>query len=127
MPVFGENFFDLGVDFVAVHIERLFGHLYAAEGLQRAFEGLVGLQTDYLFEVFIYIARPVRGERGNYGGIGIQNAARFALLFGEFKNLVPQLFGGLGRGREEFVVALVGGIVALDKVAHVDFVVAPLA
>ena len=63
--VLGEYLLYLGVYFIAVHVERLFGHLYAAEGLQRALEGLVSLQADYLFKVFIYITRAVRGERGD--------------------------------------------------------------
>ena len=70
LAVFCEYILHPGIYLVAVHIERLLGHLYTAEGLQRTLEGLVGLQADYLFEILIYIARAVGGESGDYGGIG---------------------------------------------------------
>ena len=70
LAVFGEYLLHPGIYLVAVHIERLLSHLYAAEWLQRALEGLVGLKADYFLEILIYITRAVGGERGDYGGIG---------------------------------------------------------
>ena len=127
LAVLGEYGLDLGVELVAVHVERLLSHLYSAEGLQRALEGLVRLETDYLFELLVDIACAMAREGGHDLGIRLEHAACLPLLCGEIQNLSPQLFSRLGRACEEGIVSLIGGIVALNEIAYVYFVVAPFA
>ena len=127
LSVMREDIFDLGVDVIAVHFERLFRHADAAEGLQRALEGHVRLEPHDLLESLIEIPRLVACHGGDDGSICIVHAAPFALLFGILHDDLPKLFGRFGGGREEGAVALIRGVVALDEIAHVHFVIAPLA
>ena len=115
----------LGVDLVAVALGRLLGHLDTAVGHECALEGLVGLQANDLLQVLelgVDVAGAVRGEAAHDLGLAVENAAVYALLLLEFLDLAPELIGGLGGTGEERLVAVILGVVALDKVADVHVV-----
>ena len=71
LSVFRKNLFYFGIEVIAVHFQRLFGHSDAAERLQRALERFIRLQAHNLFQIFIEIPRPVRRKRRHYRGIGV--------------------------------------------------------
>ena len=124
-----EDLVELVVHVEAVVLGRLLGHLDAAVGHEGALQGLVGLQADDLLEVLgvlADVARAVGGQAGDNLGLALEDAVVGALLGLELLDLAPKLVGGVGRAGEERVVAVVGGVVALDEVADVD-VVHPVA
>ena len=57
--VFGENFFQLWIQFAAVNLARTLDHLDAAKRDNRAFQWCIGLQADDRFQRFIDIASVV--------------------------------------------------------------------
>ena len=91
--------------------------------VQRALQGLVGLEADDGLELGVLgidVAGLVAGDAGDDLGVHIQDAALLALLEHEAHDLVPKLDGALGRTGQEGLVTLVGGVVLLDEVADVD-------
>ena len=127
LAVLGEDRFHLGIERISVHIERFLGHTDAAEGLQRALERLIGLQSDDLFKLLVEIARLVRSQRRNDFRIRVQYPARLAFFLGQIKNDVPKLLSSLRCGREKGSVPLVRRIIALNKIPDVYFVVIPFS
>ena len=120
LAVNGEEFLHFGVEMIAVILAGLLCHPDPAVGHHRALEGLIGLEADDLFLLLIQITGPVAEDGGNDLGIHIQHAARLTLFLGELQHLLPQ-GGGIGGGAfQKALVAIVGSIVAHDKITHVD-------
>ena len=62
------------------------------------------------------------GSDGGYDFcIHIQDAAGFQFLLRKLHDLVPKLGGVLGRPFQESVIAVIGGIVFLYKIADINF------
>ena len=58
----GEKFNDFGIDLKAVILAGLHCHADTAIGLKRTLEGLIGLEADDGFLVFVKIPRAMRRE-----------------------------------------------------------------
>ena len=120
LAVAGEDLLDLGVDLLARLLDRLGDHAPPAVGHHGALERGVGLQAD---DDVVVVGDVAGGEgvdvRGRVG-VDVEDAD-FALL-GQVLLLqgVPQAQGLVGGAGQERGVAVVGGVVALDEVAHVD-------
>ena len=115
----------LGVDLIAVLGRSLHGDANTAVDVQGALERLIGLKTNdglALGVSGVDVASGVAHDTGNGLGIHVEHAALLALLEEQSHDVVPQLGGALGGTDEERLVALVGGVVLLDKVADVNLV-----
>ena len=120
LAVLGVELDDLRVDLVAVVRAGLHRHADAAVDVERALEGLVGLESDDPLEGLVDVSRGMACDRGDDLRVHVEDAAVLALLLEEAHDLAPEGVGGTGRLREEGLVAVVGGVVSLDKVADVD-------
>ena len=121
----GVDVHDLGVDLVAVLLGRLAGDADAAVHVQGALERAVGLQADdrlQLGVVGVDVAGRIRRDARHDLRLHVEDAAELALALEQAEHGAPEPLGALGRPCQERAVALVGGVVALDEVAHVDLV-----
>jgi len=122
--VIGKDLVQLLAGLVAVGGAGLLCHLDAAVGHKGTLQRLVGLQADDLLQVFqalIDVAGAVSGQAADHFRLHIQHAALGALFFLQLLQGTPQLIGSLRGVRQERLVAIVRGVVLLDKVADVDF------
>ena len=113
------------VDLVAVLLGRLHGDADTAVDVQRALERLIGLQTDdglALGVLVVDVAGRVAHDARDHLGVHVEAAALLALLGKEAHDVVPEVLGALGGTSEERLIAFIGGVVALDKVADVNLV-----
>ena len=122
LAVFGVDLHHFRVHMVAVVLAGLHSHADAAVGLQRALKGLIGLEAHDLLLRLVQITGTVGSDGGDDAGVHVQHAAGFPLLGGQVHDLIPQLAGLLGGTLQEALVALVGGVVLLDEVPHVDLI-----
>ena len=120
-----EVLFHLGIQVVAVLLQGGGGHAHAAVQVDDALEGGVGLKAHDDLVVLVDVAGGKVVDAGDHVGLHVDDAL-FDLLQNEGLGLLPHLGGLGGDGGQEGVVPLVGGVVLLDKVAHVHQV-APLA
>ena len=119
--VFGEEVNDLRINLIAIVSAGFYSHADAAVGLKRTFEGLICLESHNRFLFLVQISGTMGSNGGNNFGVHIQNSAGFPLLLVQLHNLIPQLFGVLSRAGQEGIVAVVRGVVCLNKVADIDF------
>ena len=129
LAVLVEDLVVLVVDVEAVVLGGLLGHLDATVGHEGALERLVGLKAHDLLEILevvVDVAGAVGGKARDDLGLALEDAVVGALGGLELLDLAPELVGSLGGAGEERLVAVVGGVVALDEVADVD-VVHPVA
>ena len=124
-PADAEDPFDLLRELEVVRMECAFDHADTAKGENGALERRVRLEADDEFEVAVDVTWFVRGDRRDDFGVGAEDPAS-ALLGHELGDLLPEPKRAGRRRCEEAVVAIVGLVVELDEVAHVD-TVAPLA
>ena len=113
------------VDLVSVLVAGLNGNADAAVHVQRALERSVGLQAHDGLALGVRgvdIACAVRSDASHHIGIHVERTAALTLLLKKDKHVVPEVGRALGGPDKKRLVALVGGIVALDEVAHVHFV-----
>ena len=125
LVIIGKNLVEFGARLVTVLHTSFFGHLDTAERHKGALERLVGLETHDLFQVlqgFVDVARLVARDGRDDIGVHVKDSAVPAFFGLQALQFVPQLLGGIGRTGEEGLVPLVGGVVTLNKVADVDFV-----
>ncbi len=122
LTVMRKNILDARTDLIAVHIERFFRHTDSAERLQRALERSVRLNPHDFFEFFVEISRFMAVHARHGIRVRVVNAAARSLLFGKLQHLLPKRFGRFRRRSEERAVSFIRGIVALNKIAHVNFV-----
>ena len=124
LVVFSKDLVEVGVGLVAVLLASFFGHLDAAEGHEGALERLIGLQPHDLFQVLetlVDVARLVARDGGDDVGVHVQHAAVPAFFGLQALQFVPQFLGSVRRARQEGLVSVVGGVVALNKIADVNF------
>ena len=95
-------------------------HAHAAEGVDRAAERLFRLQADDELVVLVQVSGAVVEERGDVLGVDVQHAALLQLLLAQGEILFVEHLCARGRARKEARAALVGRVVALNEVAHVD-------
>ena len=122
--ILGKDLVQLFAGLIAVGRAGLLSHLDAAVGHESTLQGLIGLQADDLFQVLqlgVDVAGAVGGQAGNDLGLHIQNAALGTLGLLQLLQCAPELIGGLGGASQERLVAVIRGVVLLDKVADVDF------
>ena len=113
------------VDLVAVLLGRLHRDADTAVDVQSALERLIGLQTDdglALGVLVVDVAGRVAHDARDHLGVHVEAAALLALLGKETHDVVPEVLGALGGTSEERLIAFIGGVVALDKVADVNLV-----
>ena len=125
LAILVENLIVLVVDMETVVLGSLLGHLDAAVGHEGALERLVGLKTHNLLQVLhlgIDVASAIGGQAGNDLGLALEDAVVGALGCLKLLDLAPELVGRVGRTGQEGVIAVIGGVVALDEVADVDVV-----
>ena len=118
--VMPEFFLNPGGDLIAIGLAGVAHHAHPAERVAGALERLVGLQADDDLVFPIQIARAERVNRDNGFGIDIQHAALFAFRREQGREFFAHPHGAFGRGCEEGAVAVIGGVVFLNKVADVD-------
>ncbi len=122
--VVGKDLVQLRRGLVAVGGAGLLCHLDAAIGHKGALEGLVGLQADDLLQIlqtFVNVTGAVSGQAADHIGLHVQHAALGALGLLQLLQGTPQLVGRFGGAGQERLVAVVRGVILLDKVTHVDF------
>ena len=122
--VVGKDLVQLLAGLVAVGGAGLLGHLDAAVGHESTLQGLVGLQADDLLQilqVFVNVAGAVGGQAADDLRLHVQHAALGALGFLQLLQGTPQLVGRLGGAGQKALVAVVGSVILLDEVAHIDF------
>ena len=119
LAIVGECIVDLRIGLEAGGLQARLDHAQSAVGENRALERLIRLQADDDFVVAIDVAGLV-GEHGRWCFcVDGQNA--LLLLFLEIGlELVPHLFGPLGRPQKEFLIAAIRRDVADDEIADVD-------
>ena len=120
LAVFGEEFTDFRIHVIAVVRAGLFSHADSAIRLQGTLKGFVGLKADNRFLIFVQIARTVGCDRGNDPGIHIQDAAGFLLLPGQLHHQIPQFPGIFSGWGQKFIAAIIGSVVFLNKISHID-------
>ena len=111
--------------FIAISSASLLGHVDAAIRHKGTFEGLVGLYTNNLFEVFGVLAnvsRAVSRHSRNHFGLHIQHSSLGALFFLKGLEHTPKLVGGICRFGQKTLVAIVSSVVVLYEFTHVDFI-----
>ena len=117
-----ELLLDFRGDLVAVLLAGVAHHAHAAERVAGALERLIGLEADDDLAVLVEVAGAERGDGDNGFGVDVAHAALVALFCEQRVEFLAQTGGALGRGCEEGTVAVIRGIVLLDKVADVDLV-----
>ena len=88
--------------------------------LKRTLQGLIGLQANDGFQGLVNIAGFVGIDLGYNFGIHVDDAAVLTFLLEQSQYLFPQLFCGVCRTCQEAFVTLIGSIVLLDEVTHVN-------
>ena len=124
LVVVGKNLVEFGTRLVAVLHTSFFGHLNATERHKRALERLVGLQAHDLFQIlqgFVDVTGLVARDSRDDIGVHVEDAAVPAFFGLQALQFVPQFLCRVGRAGEEGLITFVGGVVALNKVADVDF------
>ena len=109
-----------GIHFAAIGLEGAFDHIDAAKRMQGALQRLVRLQADDLFQRLVDIARRVGGDGGGDIGVEIHRRMGGVLDADPGHHLLPEGGGRWRRVGEERLIALVRGVVMLNKVADVD-------
>ena len=115
-----ELLLDLRGDLVAVLFAGVAHHTHAAERVACTLQRLVSLETDDDLAVFVEVAGAERGDSDDGFGVDVADAALFALLGEQGIELLAQSGRACGSRREESAVAVIRGVVLLDKVADVD-------
>ncbi len=124
LMIFGEDFVEFGVGSIAISGAGLLCHLDAAVGHEGALQWLVGLQTHHLLQVLQFlldISGTIGGDGAHDFRLHVQNAALGALFLLQLLQLAPQRVGGGGGTRKKLLIAIIGGVVFLDKVSHIHF------
>ena len=120
--VLGEDFFQHRVQFAIVRFAGTFNHFDTAERDNRTFQRGFSLQTNDFLERFLDVARVVRSDGGCEGSVEINRRVSAVFLFNAFHYAVPQLGGRISCASQEGFVTFIWGVVFLDKVTYVDFV-----
>ena len=115
-----ELLLDLRGDLVAVLLAGVAHHAHAAERVARTLQRLVGLEADDDLAVLVEVAGAERGDGDDGFGVDVADAALFALLGEQGIELLSQSGCACGSRRKESAVAVIRGVVLLDKVADVD-------
>ena len=84
------------------------------------------MKPDDVFQLLADIAGSIGVDIGNSVLVDIQYAAVLNLPVHQLPDLSPQLFGFLRGRRKKGFVAVIGGIIVLDKVMHIH-ITAPVA
>ena len=124
LVVVGKDLVEVCARLVAVLLAGFLGHFDAAERHKGALQRLVGLQTHDLFQVleaFADVARLMARNRRNDVGVHIEHAALLAFFGLQLLEFIPELFGGVCRACQKFLATFIGGVVALNEVADIDF------
>jgi len=116
-----EKLYDFRVYLIAVVLAGLYCHADTAVRLQRPLKGFVCLEAHNGFFIFIQVSGAMRRNGGNDLGIHIQYAAGLTLFGRELHYLIPESLCIFCRPFKEGVIAVVGGVVFLDEVADIDF------
>ena len=117
-----ELLLDFRGDLVAVLLAGVAHHAHAAERVAGALERLIGLEANDQLAVLVEVAGAERGDGDDGFGVDVADAALFALLGEQGIELLAQSGRACGSRREESAVAVIRGVVLLDKVADVDLV-----
>ena len=120
--VFSEDFLQHWVQLAIVRFAGAFYHFDTTERDNRTFQRRFSLQTNDFLETFLDVASVMRGDGGRKGSIKINRRVSAVFLFNAFHYGVPQLGGRFSCASQEGLVTFVRGIVFLDEVADVDFV-----
>ena len=120
--VFGEDFLQHRVQLAIVRFAGTFYHFDTTERDNRTFQRRFSLQANDFLETFLDVASVMRSDGGRKGSIKINRRVSAVFLFNAFHYGVPQLGGRVSCASQEGLVTFVRGIVFLDEVAYVDFV-----
>ena len=120
--VFGEDFFQHRVQFAIVRFAGTFNHFDAAKRNDRTFQRSFSLQTNNFLERFVDVASIVRSDGRSNGGVKINWRVSAVFQFNAFHYAVPQLGGCISRTSQEGFVTFIRGIVFLNEVTDVDFI-----
>ncbi len=120
--VFSEDFLQHWVQLAIVRFAGTFYHFDTTERDNRAFQWCFSLQTNNLLEGFVDITRVVRSNGGRDGGVEINRRVSAVFLLNAFHNAVPQGSGCVGSTGQEGFVTFIWGVVFLDEVTNVDFI-----
>ena len=127
LAVLFENGSHVGVYFVAVFFQSLFGNSNPSKRLQPSFERHVCLQADYFFQISVYVTRFVRRYFGYYVRVGVQYASFLPFQFRKVANFLPQSKAVFRRSLQKTAVPRVRCVIFLYKISHVNAAVAPFA
>jgi len=124
LDVFGENVVELLRGRVTVCGAGLLGHLDASVGHEGPLERLVGLQSHHTFQVAGVVADisgTVSGERRYHFGLHVEHATLGTLFLLQLLELAPKCLCGRRGSLEKTLVALVDGVVILNKITKINF------
>ena len=120
--VFGEDFFQHWVQLAVIRFAGTFNHFNATERDDCAFQWCFSLETNDFLKGFVDVASIVRSDGRSNGGVKINWRVSAVFQFNAFHYAVPQLGGCISRTSQEGFVTFIRGIVFLNEVTDVDFI-----
>ena len=120
--VFGEDFFQHWVQLAVIRFAGTFNHFNTTKRDDCAFQWCFSLQTNDFLKGFVDIASIVRSDGGSNGGVKINWRVSAVFQFNAFHYAVPQLGGRVSCASQEGFVTFIRGIVFLNEVTDVDFI-----
>ncbi|MNC42795.1 hypothetical protein D3C75_916230 [compost metagenome] len=120
--VFGEDLFKHWVKFATVYFARTFNHFDATKRNNCTFQWSISLQANDSFEGLVDVTSIMGGDGGSEVSIEVNRRVSAVFLFNAFHDVVPQCGSCFSSTCQEGLVTLVRGVVFLNKVTHVDFI-----
>lgn len=120
--VFCEDFFQYWVQFVIICFVGIFNYFDIIEWDDCMFQWCFGLQINDFFQIFFDIVCVVRGDGGSQGSVKINRCVSVVFLFYIFYYGVLQFGGCFSCVSQEGFVVFIWGVVFLNKVMDVDFI-----
>ena len=125
LMILAEDLVQLFRRFITICCARLFGHFDASVRHKRTLQRLICLQAYDSFELlsaFTNISRAISRKTRNHFRLHIEHSAFGAFFLLESFQDSPQFVGGCCRTCKKVFVAIVSGVVVLNKVTDIHLI-----